>query len=307
MTRAPLGSLNLNLLRTLDVLLDEANVTRAAERLGVTQSAVSHALRQLRQRLGDPLLVREGLTMRRTPRGDALRAPLRRGLAALGRALEERGEFQPSEARGELVFAAPEDLALLMMPKLVARLEKVSPGLSLRWRPLREAPTAAEHGAGGIDVSLLPGAPTGDPSRTWAVAGLSRRKLYRERVVCVMREHHPLAARKLNATRYLDARHVNIESSASVAIADSLDANHAPRVGAHVVSATMGAELVAAGDMLMTLPERLAQHLAARHRLITRPFPLADLRYKVRMHWHPSLDEDPQSLMVREELEALVD
>lgn len=307
MTSAPLGSLNLNLLRTLDVLLDETNVTRAAERLGVTQSAVSHALRQLRQRIGDPLLVREGLNMRRTPRADALRAPLRRGLVALGQALEESSEFDASEATGQVVVAAPEDLALIVLPRLAARLEKVAPALELRWRPLHEAPTASEHAAGGIDLSLLPGAPTGDPARSWAVTGLERRRLYRERVVCVMREHHPMAAHKLSSARFLAARHVRCGSSASAATADVFTRAGGVRDGAHVRSPALAAELVASSDMLWTVPQRLASHFAARHRLVLRPFPLADLRYKVRVHWHPSVEQDAMSRMLRDELLAVID
>ncbi len=302
MNAAPLGSLNLNLLRTLDVLLDECNVTRAAERLGVTQSAVSHALRQLRRRIGDPLLVRVGLTMQLTARAEALRVPLRRGLFALEQALEGRGELDPAEARGWFDLAAPEDLALVLLPPLSARLAKQAPSLALRWRPLTEALDVSEHAPGGVGLSLTPAEPEG----TWGAPGLSRRKLYRERVVCVMREHHPLASRKLNRARYLAARHIQCASSAS-AIVDRAVSSSDIEPGAVAGSVSMAAEIAARTDMLLTIPRRLAEHLASRHRLLLRPFPLGDLRYKVRMHWHPSQDEEPTSRLVRDLIVAIVE
>ncbi|NOY92846.1 MAG: LysR family transcriptional regulator [Deltaproteobacteria bacterium] len=302
MNAAPLGSLNLNLLRTLDVLLDECNVTRAAERLGVTQSAVSHALRQLRRRIGDPLLVRVGLTMQLTARAEALRVPLRRGLSALEQALEGPSEFDPAEARGWFDLAAPEDLALVLLPTLSARLAKQAPSLALRWRPLAEALDASEHASGGVGLSLTPA----EPEAVWSAPGLSRRKLYRERVVCVMREHHPLASRKLNRTRYLAARHIQCANSAS-AMVDRALSSAGVDFGVVAGSATMAAEIAALSDMLLTIPRRLAEHLAARHRLLLRPFPMADLRYKVRMHWHPSQEDEPTSRLVRDLLEAIVE
>jgi len=303
MDEAPLGSLNLNLLRTLDVLLEESNVTRAAERLGVTQSAVSHALRQLRRRIGDPLLVRVGLQMQPTARAEALRLPLRRGLSALELALSGPTEVDAAELTGTYTLAAPEDLALSFVPALSARLAQLAPALRLRWRPLAEGLDASEHGKGGVDLSLSPG----EPETVWGAVGLSRQRLYRERVVCVMREHHPLASRKLSRARYLGARHVHASSSASAMIDEVLNATEGVDVAVEAASVSMAAEIAAASDMLLTIPRRLAEHLAARHRLLLRPFPLADLRYKVRALWHPSQDDEPVSRLLRELLVAIVE
>jgi len=303
MDDAPLGSLNLNLLRTLDVLLEEGNVTRAAERLGVTQSAVSHALRQLRRRIGDPLMVRVGLQMQPTARAEALRIPLRRGLAALEQALHGQSEFDVAEVTGSFTLAASEDLALVLVPALSSRLAQMAPSLRLRWRPLSEGLDASEHGPGSVDLSLSPGAPEG----VWGSSGLNRLRLYRERVVCVMREHPPLASRKLSRARYLSARHVQANHSASAMIDEVMSANEGVVIGVEAASVSMAAEIVSASDMLLAIPRTLAERLAARHRLLLRPFPLADLRYKVRALWHPSQDDEPLNRMIRELLTTLVE
>lgn len=91
-----LTAIDLNLLVALDALLSEGNVTRAAERIGLTQPAMSHALGRLRKLLGDPLLVRTPRGMRSTPRAEALIAPIRRSLADIERALSERPPSSPS-------------------------------------------------------------------------------------------------------------------------------------------------------------------------------------------------------------------
>ncbi|HJK89572.1 MAG TPA: LysR family transcriptional regulator, partial [Polyangiaceae bacterium LLY-WYZ-15_(1-7)] len=124
MDHALLARTNLNLLLTLDALLEERSVTRAAARLGVTQSAVSHALRQLREQLGDRLFVRARGAMAPTPRALALAGPLRQGLRALQQALEDAPEFDPARSRRRFVLATTDLVAATVSPALVARLRE---------------------------------------------------------------------------------------------------------------------------------------------------------------------------------------
>ena len=100
-------SVDLNLLRVLDVLLDEMSVTEAAKRLGRTPSAVSHALSRLREMLDDPLLLRSGNRLVASPRAEALREPLRRVLTDLMRVVQAEAEFDPATSTRRFVVAAP--------------------------------------------------------------------------------------------------------------------------------------------------------------------------------------------------------
>lgn len=123
-----LGAMNLNLLAALDAPLAEGSVTRAAARMGVTQSAMSHSLRQLREVLGDPLLVRGPAGMTPTPRAEALREPVRRGLLELSRALSG-GEFDPAAARRTFTVSCGDFFAVLLLPALLEVLRREAPGV----------------------------------------------------------------------------------------------------------------------------------------------------------------------------------
>ncbi|MFT6400673.1 MAG: DNA-binding transcriptional LysR family regulator [Bradymonadia bacterium] len=136
---SPLDGMNLNLLLSLDALLSEKSVTRAAKRVGVTQSAMSRNLASLRTLLSDELLVRVGNEMRPTPYALSIRLGLRRNLADLERLVRTAGVFDPQTAVGTLRLAAPGHVAARIAPDLVARIQRDAPGLRLRIEQLDAA------------------------------------------------------------------------------------------------------------------------------------------------------------------------
>ncbi|MCA9615985.1 MAG: LysR family transcriptional regulator, partial [Myxococcales bacterium] len=138
MDHARLARANLNQLVTLDVLLEVGSVTRAAERLGVTVSAVSHTLRALRETFDDPLLVRGRGGLTPTPRALALVGPLRTGLVTLDQALADDPRFDPSTSTREVRIATTDYVAVVLSPTLVPRLRAVAPRLSVNLVPLAE-------------------------------------------------------------------------------------------------------------------------------------------------------------------------
>ena len=127
--------MNLNLLRALDALLAEESVTRAAARLGVTQSAMSHTLRQLREQLEDPLLTKGPRGLMLTPRGRQIVVPPRRGLAELERAMTGESAFDPATSRRAFTVVAGDFFALQLLPALLAIVGKEAPGVDLIVRP----------------------------------------------------------------------------------------------------------------------------------------------------------------------------
>ena len=125
-----LATVNLNLLVALDALLAERHVTRAAARVGVTQSAMSNALRQLRALFDDPLFVRGPRGVTPTPRALSLAEPVRRGLATLSEAFAEP-RFDPASAERTVVLAASDYVELVLLPPLLARIAREAPGVRL--------------------------------------------------------------------------------------------------------------------------------------------------------------------------------
>lgn len=195
-----LASLDLNLLVALDALLLEANVGRAAMRIGLSQPAASHALRRLRDVLGDPLLVRTGARMELTPRAQALRAPLAQALDQV------RGLFMPDEfdaARSERRFRLMmPDLAVeLLMPPLMKKLDTLAPGVRIDVVPWRGPAIFTAEFARTIDMVIS----IGDAFR-----GFHRQLLYTDSDALAVRKGHPLGMRLKNNDTFFSARHVAV-------------------------------------------------------------------------------------------------
>src|SRR6202045_5424964 len=136
--RMNLTSLDLNLLVALDALLREANVSRAAMRIGLSQPAASHALQRLRDMLGDPLLVRTGSRMELTPRAQALRGPLAQVLDQV-RGLLIPDDFDAASSERQFRLMMPDLAVELLMPPLMEKVTKLAPGVTIDVGPWRGA------------------------------------------------------------------------------------------------------------------------------------------------------------------------
>jgi DNA-binding transcriptional LysR family regulator len=175
-----LASLDLNLLVALDALLEERNVTRAAERTGVTQSAMSHALARIRMLIGDPLLVRGKSGMVATARAEALTLPIRRALEGIVVALESPTPFEPKTAHLSVRIATSDYGELVLLPKIVRRLEREAPNIDLRLFP-QSSDSVGPLVEGAVDLIITPVRPDD------GAHGVLARKLFDESFVCIVR------------------------------------------------------------------------------------------------------------------------
>ncbi|MDF4952029.1 LysR family transcriptional regulator, partial [Vibrio parahaemolyticus] len=128
-----LNNINLNLLRSLHVLLEECHVSRTADRLHITQSAVSRQLAQLRDLCGDPLLIRQGNQLIPTPRAIALKSKLDALLAEFDHLLDDQ-PFEPRQWQGELVIASSDYVAQYVLPDIASHLGEQAPQLDMAYR-----------------------------------------------------------------------------------------------------------------------------------------------------------------------------
>ena len=180
---APLSSINVNLLVALDALLQTQSVTLAAKQISVTPSAMSHSLAELRELLGDPLLVRVGRDMALSPRAEALALPLRRALFDLERVVHDRGPFEPATTERRFVMAAPDFLSVLLLPKVLEALARDAPKITVEIVPTERRDNAWRLESGEIDFAL--GAVVDD------APGIRRMDLCTEGFACAVRDGHP--------------------------------------------------------------------------------------------------------------------
>ncbi len=262
-----LSSLDLNLLVALDALLLEANVSRAAMRIHLSQPATSHALQRLRDLIGDPLLVRVGARMELTPRAQALRGPLAQALDQV------RGLFVPDDfdaARSERQFRLMmPDLAVeLLMPPLMEKITQVAPNLRIDVVPWRGPAIFTAEFARTIDMVISIGN---------AFTGFHRQLLYTDRDALAVRRDHPIAAKLSRRAAFLEARHVAviIRGQNEDLIDSWLRGKGIERRIALVVPGYIEALHVAARtDLVAFVPRRLIGALSKQLSLVTVTPPL---------------------------------
>jgi DNA-binding transcriptional LysR family regulator len=195
-----LSALDLNLLVALDALLREANVSRAAMRIGLSQPAASHALQRLRDLMGDPLLVRAGARMELTPRALALRAPLAQTLDQV-RGLFVPDAFDAATSERQFRLMMPDLAVELLMPPLMEKVTQIAPNVRIDVVPWRGPAIFTAEFARTIDLVISIGN---------AFKGFHRQLLYTDSDALAVRRGHPAAAKLRKREAFLQARHVAV-------------------------------------------------------------------------------------------------
>jgi DNA-binding transcriptional LysR family regulator len=295
---------DLNLVVAFNALAREGSVTRAAHRLGLTQSAMSHALRRLRDLLGDPLLVRGKSGMVLTPRAEAMVVPLRSGLVTIGRALAQPPRFDPLSARRAFTIATLDLFDVLMIPPLLARIREEAPGVDITVVPLSQRTISEQLETGEVDAAVMPQVVGRD---TWQPAplalGILRRTLFRDNFVCLLRADHPQAARKrLTLKSYAALSHVLVSPSGEgPGLVDQILAEHGltRRIALRLPHFHSALAVVAKSDLILTAPTPLAL-LAAQLPVKSLKPPLALPDHTVNLVWHERFSHDPGHEWLRE-------
>jgi len=295
-----LSRLDLNLLVSLDILLAEGNVTRAAQRLGLSQPALSTQLKQLRRTFGDPLLIPAARGMTLTARAEALRQPLREALAQVQGVVTGARSFDPGTADQIFRIAASDAIHSGASALLVQRLRRVAPDCRVALLGYEAGRIQEQMAAGQIDLWL--GARPSTPPN------LRARSLYEERYLCVMRPDHPSAGAPLDLDRFCDLDHVLVSPVGGGfhgVVDDSLAAlGRTRRVVASLNSFLLVPTVIGSSDLVATVPARLAR---AWDRLLAVLQPPCDVAgFTVTMGWHARAHADPAQVWLREQLTDLL-
>ena len=282
-------TLDLNLLRVFDVVMAERNLTRAAERLSLTQPAVSNALKRLRYSVGEDLLTRSAHGVVPTPRAEALWPEVRSALGRLRSALAP-GEFDPQADPASFRIAMADATAALFMPPLVAQIEQSGARANLRSLPLttRDPSALLERGDADIAVGFFP-----DTVATLLAQGdsalLRRQRLNEGEYTCVMRRGHPLAKQPLTLDAYCAAHHLLVSlSGRDHGLADQVLAgmSRQRRVVLTVNQYFTAGRVVANSDLLTVLPAYFIESTGYRDQLVSRALPFALPSLHLEMLWH---------------------
>ncbi|PSW08384.1 LysR family transcriptional regulator [Photobacterium rosenbergii] len=289
-------NINLNLLRTLQVLLEESHVSRTAERLCVTQSAVSRQLTQLRELFGDPLLIREGNRLLPTPKAQQLKGKVDKILASCQGLLDEP-DFSPQHWAGPIILASSDYVAQYILPDIVEQVQQQAPGANISYRLW--SPEYLSHLA-DLDIQLvstmLPQIPE----------GLCGAHIGSDYPVCAMRGQHPLANQPSLSLQQLAAYpHMRVSAGGDKDsfVERELRAQGLNRnVQFSVPFFSAAFQTLVRTDMLMVLPEHIARNMQAWFDITFKLLPIPKPEHSYWLVWHPRYENDPAHRWFREQV-----
>ena len=276
-------------------------MTRAAERLGRSASAISHALAKLREIFADELFVRAGQRLVPTAKAQELAPTVHVILAGMESLLRPAKPFDPRDAERDFAMTASEVGDLIMVQPLRRRIEALAPSVRVGWMPGQGEETIEAlrqgrcHFAIDIESMELP------------APDIRVLKLYDDKLATVARAGHPLSEQQPDVETFAASDHIAVSALPTIELLDRELAAHrlACNVAAQVPSVLAGLLLTLNSDALLTLPASLASILEKQFALARVPLPIEDISFPVRLLWHSSYDRDECHNWVRDEIAAL--
>ena len=302
MSERQLEQLDLNLLLTLHWVLTEQNVSRAAERLGVSQPAVSHGLKRLRTLFGDPLLVKSGRIMRTTPAAERMKPKVASLVSAMRDLFQVAQVFDPATAEGRFRVAASDHWAVLAARAWAAGVAGDAPALSLDIVQI-DFPVAQDLISGAVDLVFLPEAKLLDLPPGLDIDQFVQRPLVQERYLTGVPTTSPLSGAPLTLEGFVAAPHVLTNPTGSnLGIVDEMLAKQglARRIAYRTESFLGGLAIAAATGSLITATQTTFLAHPAGFEIVEPPLDVPG--FAMLTGWHPNWTNDPRHRWLRERL-----
>lgn len=284
-----LARFDLNLFRVFATVYLEGNLTRAANRLSLSQSAISHALARMREQIGDPLFVREAQGVVPTVLAQRLWPSIRDGLERLGQAIVLSEDFDPVRDMRRVRIAINDKAESSLLPNFTSALHALVPGLVIESVRLDRASLNADLAAGRLDVAI--DAYQGD------IDGLSSALLLHDKWIVIARSSEAITRKK-----YLAASHAIVSSRRTGRAVEDIELARlgiSRTIVARCQSYDAAARLVAQSDMLLTMPRVLAGSLNTYQGNHIHPFPLKQAGLRLHLFWHLEREHDPANTWLR--------
>lgn len=296
-----MNTLDRRLLQIFLTLMSELSVTRAANRLGVGQSAVSQSLTRLRELFSDPLLIRSRGGMVPTDRARDLEQSVRKLLADYDRLVAPPENFDPAISRRRFVVSVPEYAEYVLMPHLLSRFRVEGRGLRLEARAPQPDRAAEMLESGELDLRIA-----------WLLdppASMRSMPLFQDEIVCLASRSHSLVQGRLSLDQFLGLPHVYTLGTGRSTTSQVLEAA-AEREGRRFDRAFLVQNfltiphIVGRTDMLATMGRRLAESFVAQHNLQLLQVPLKLPKIRYAAYWHERGQRDVGHRWLREQLAA---
>jgi len=294
-----ISRIDLNLFVVLEAIFSSGGITRASERLHLTQSAVSHALARLRENFGDPLFVRRGRSVAPTRLARKMIEPVRRALREFETSVARVDSFDPARMRKRFVIGIRAAHEATLLPELLRLIGKAAPLIDVSSVRVNRRDLEAELASGTVDVAIDVSLPLSDEIR--------RTHLMADKLVVLARRDHPRVHRVLDLKTYLGQEHIMVSSRRRGQSAEEFELNRRGlrrRVRLRCQSYFAACRIVSQTDLLLTLAERYARITNAIFRSQLLPFPLRTPTFDALLYWHDNADDDAANAWLRRQLFA---
>ena len=295
-----IAEFDLNLLVVFDAVLAESSISRAAERLDLSQPAVSNALARMRKATGDRLFVRLANAMVPTPYAQAIADPIRQALAGIRVSLGASREFDPATSQRSFAIYLTDLGEAYFLPRLLARLNRTAPCVRIHTRPM--PPESAENAlrAGEVDLAIgnLPD----------LGAGFFMQRLFRDRYVCVVRKGHPVIGERITARQFAAASHAIVTPGGwghGIIERTLIEHGLEQRITLRMQNFLVLASIVATTDMVAIVPHSVGSQLSMHNDVKLLPLPIAIPAFDIRQCWQERFHDDKGNRWLRQQFAEL--
>lgn len=289
---------DLNLIRVFEAVLKTRSTTLAAESLSLTQSAVSNALKRLRQQFNDPIFVKTSAGMIPTAIGEQLAVPLLSALSTIRQSIAATRQFNPAEASRVFTLYCSDTAQRVFLPRLLSHLRAHAPLIQLRTVQLPFHDARQLMASGEVDLAL--------GFFLSFEAGFYRQKLFTDRYQLMVSQHHPIRRARNRLKHYLQARHIAYRPTVGShqymeTHIDKFFAEHntVRQVVMHAAHGLGLTEMVRDTDLIVAIPSSLAQACAQDPGIVFIPPPFDSPALDITQQWHERFHADPGHTWLR--------
>jgi DNA-binding transcriptional LysR family regulator len=296
-----ISRVDLNLFTVFEAIYTEGSVTRASQRLNLTQPAISHALGRLRQMFDDPLFVRQGHAMVSTPLSRSMIEPIRRSLRGLEVTLNGLHTFDPGTTSKRFNIALRDVLEATILPPLMLRVREHAPLVEIAASQVERRDLENEMATGSLDGAidvLLP-----------LSSDIMRTRIYQDSTVVVVRKGHPAIDGRLDIDTYLKQDHILASSRRRGLGLEDFELSRFGldrRIRLRCQHYFAACRVVSKTDLILTMPGRYAQIANQQFDNQILPFPLEVPAFDVFLYWHANVNNDPANRWFRDQVEQSI-
>lgn len=280
-------AMDLNLFKIFDAVYRASSLTEAAKDLHITQPAVSNALSRLRKHFDDPLFVRRGRRIAPTPLADSIAADIANSLMTLQESLHKGQEFDPSTSKRQFIISMGDPIEFVALPDLISLLQQHAPAITLQSQRLVRDQLSRQLISGEVSMAIDIPQPVD--------SSIQQQFLFRDNLCVLMRQDHPLGEQTLSLKQYLNAGHITVSGRSRGTVLEDTTLNR-KGLNRHIIlrgqSYYSASHIAATSDLLLTLPQHLAQRFQQFLPLHIMPLPLKIPALEMMMYWHSSANND---------------